>query len=308
MKLSVVTTMYHSAPYLREFYDRIVASVNKVTDDYEIIFVNDGSLDNSLEIVLDFYEKDDKVKVIDLSRNFGHHKAMMTGLRYAKGDYIFLIDCDLEEDPEHMSTFYSEIQSSQGHVDVVYGVQERREGGLLRRLSGMLFYKLFNLLSKEKIPVNLSMTRLMTRRYVKNLLKHRERSVVLAGLFVLTGFVQKPISIRKTYKGSSTYSLVGRFSMFIDTISSFSSVPLTVIWWLGLIITIAAVFFAGVLIYGKIMHNINLAGWTGIMVSIWFLGGVTIFSIGTAGLYISKIFIETKKRPSSIVRKIYRHG
>src|SRR4030067_2507563 len=102
MELSIVTTLFYSSPYINEFYNRISKSVKKITDDYEIIFVNDGSPDNSLEIAVDLYKKDQKVRVIDLSRNFGHHKAIMTGLRFAKGDKIFLINCDLEEAPENI--------------------------------------------------------------------------------------------------------------------------------------------------------------------------------------------------------------
>ena len=128
MELSIVTTLYHSAPYIEEFYARVRNEAEKITSDYEIIFVNDGSPDHSLDVVLPICERDEKVKVIDLSRNFGHHKAMMTGLAHARGAWVFLIDCDLEEEPELLGKFSAEVKGS--GADVVYGVQQKREGKL----------------------------------------------------------------------------------------------------------------------------------------------------------------------------------
>jgi hypothetical protein len=154
MDLSIVTTLYYSSPYLEEFYARTCAAAEQITDDYEIILVNDGSPDDSLDVALSLFERDDRVKVVDLSRNFGHHKAVMTGLAHARGDLVFKIDCDLEEEPELLGEFYAEMIKDPS-VDVVYGVQQRRKGGPFERLSGSLFYRLFNLLSDHPVPSNL---------------------------------------------------------------------------------------------------------------------------------------------------------
>ena len=202
MDLSIVTTMYRSAPYLEEFYKRVCAAAEKITDDYEIIFVNDGSPDDSLPIVLGFFERDKKVRVIDLSRNFGHHKAIVTGLGYARGELIFLIDCDLEEDPEVLIEFYREWEKNGGNADVIYGVQRERQGNWFRRWSGILFYRVFNFLSGEPIPVNMCMTRLLSHRFTERFLAYKETEVVLSGLFQLTGFEQRALPIRKKYKGN----------------------------------------------------------------------------------------------------------
>ncbi|MGH9548808.1 MAG: glycosyltransferase family 2 protein, partial [Terriglobales bacterium] len=126
MDLSIVTTLYASAPYLEEFYARTCVVAERVTSDFEIILVNDGSPDNSLEIALSLYRKDARVRIVDLSRNFGHHKAMMTGLAHARGDMVFLLDSDLEEEPELLNTFYEKLQ--QTGADVVFGVQQKRKG------------------------------------------------------------------------------------------------------------------------------------------------------------------------------------
>src|SRR6266481_9971297 len=128
MTLSIVTTLYDSAPYLEQFYLRTCAATEQITRDYEIILVNDGSPDNSLDIAISIHRRDKRVRVIDLSRNFGHHKAMMTGLTHAGGELVFLIDCDLEEEPELLEKFYRELKATE--ADVVFGVQQKRKGGL----------------------------------------------------------------------------------------------------------------------------------------------------------------------------------
>ena len=171
MKLSIVATLYQSAPYIEEFYRRATESARQlVNDDYEIVLVNDGSPDNSLELAIHLSELDPRVVIVDLSRNFGHHKAMMTGLAYAVGDYVFLIDSDLEEEPEWLLGFSK--QMIQEHCDVVYGVQERRKGGIFERWSSQWFWRFFNMLTGMNIPTNLATARLMSRRYVDALLRH----------------------------------------------------------------------------------------------------------------------------------------
>ena len=205
MRLSIVTTLYRSARHLDEFHARVSAAAARVTPDYEIVLVNDGSPDDSLAVALKLLEHDDRVRIIDLARNFGHHKAMMTGLAEARGDLVFLIDSDLEEAPELLTEFAEAIQD--GQADVVYGVQDRRRGGLVERLSGWLFFRLFNLLSEQQIPENLVTVRLMTRRYVSALVSHRERKMMIAGLWALTGFNQIRADDRQGHQGSHDLQL-----------------------------------------------------------------------------------------------------
>src|SRR2546422_9176768 len=152
MELSIVTTLYCSAPHVEEFSRRVCVAAEKITRDFEVILVNDGSPDRSLDVALSLALRDARVKVIDLSRNFGHHKAMMTGLAHARGELVFKIDCDLEEDPELLLDFHSAIKSS--GADTVYGVQATRKGRWWERLSGLLFWKFFNILSSVQVPMN----------------------------------------------------------------------------------------------------------------------------------------------------------
>ena len=305
MRLSIVTTLYNSAQYLETFYDRVTSSARKITDDYEIVFVNDGSPDNSLEAAIALYERDERVRVVDLSRNFGHHKAMMTGLEHARGDLVFLLDCDLEEDPEILVEFYDEMKRS--GADVVYGVQEKRKGTLVERLSGEIFYRTFNVLSASPIPRNLTTARLMTRRYVNALLLHRERELAIAGLWAITGFNQVPIPIVKRSSMNEGYTLRKRVAIFVDFVTSFSSKPLVFIFYLGCAIILASVIAALDLILRVVFYGDPLAGWPSLIISVWLLGGLSIFCLGVIGIYLSKVFSETKQRPYTIVRELYEH-
>ncbi len=304
MKLSIVATLYQSAPYITEFYERSSAAAKQlVGDDYEIVLVNDGSLDNSLDIVVKLTENDRHVVVVDLSRNFGHHKAMMTGLAHAKGERVFLIDSDLEEDPELLIKFAQQLESDE--CDVVYGVQERRKGKLFERWSGHLFYSLFRVITGLTLPQNLITARLMTQRYVAALLRHKEREVFIAGLWYITGFEQIPQLVKKHSHSDTTYTLRRKISLLVNSIISFSNAPLIIIFHVGVSISLMAVCYIIYLLMNWAFLTTPLIGWTSVMASIWLLGGMIISFIGVIGIYLSKIFSETKQRPYTIVRQIY---
>lgn len=303
MKLSIVTTMYCSASYLNEFYTRICAAAKKITDDYEIIFVNDGSPDDSLEIAVSLYEKDSKVRVIDLSRNFGHHKAMMTGLSHTTGEYVFLIDCDLEENPEMLCDFYDKFKGSD--VDVIYGVQRKRKGKYLEHILGTLFYRLLNILSGYDFPVNPITARLMSRRYVNALITHLDQEVYMAGLWEITGFKQVSVTVDKSSNSTTTYNLSRKIALLVNSITSFSNKPLIYVFYIGSIICFFAITAVFWLIIRKVFFGMLLAGWPSLIVSMWLIGGLTIFCIGIIGIYLSKIFMEVKNRPYTVIRNIY---
>lgn len=306
MDLSIVTTLYCSAPHLEEFYARVRDVAERVANDLEIILVNDGSPDDSLEIALSLHQRDRRVKVIDLSRNFGHHQAMMTGLSHAGGDLIFLVDSDLEEEPELLDTFYERLKTTA--ADVVFGVQQKRKGRLFERVSGAIFFKLFNALSTHPLPQNVITARLMTRRYVRALVQHQERETLIAGLWVVTGFKQVSVTVKKSHKPTSTYNFRRKVSQLVNAITSFSGRPLVLIFYLGCIILFLSTIAALDLIIRKLIFGTLLEGWGSLIVSIWLLGGLTIFCLGVIGIYLSKIFIEVKQRPYVIVKDIYEHS
>lgn len=301
-KLSVVTTVYYSANVISEFYRRMKKCAETVSDDFEIIFVNDGSPDHSLQVLKNLAQSEPKLKVVDLSRNFGHHTALMTGLTYASGSHIFMLDVDLEESPELLYD-YVETYFSDEDLDIVYGVQANRKGGLFEKLSGHLFYKTFNLLANVKVPESIITARLMSQLYVKNLIRFQEREIFIAGLCILNGFKSKEIKVAKSSLSPTTYSLQKKVALLFNGITSLSSRPLYLIFYMGAIITACAFAFAGVIFYKQVTHQIVIDGWTSISMMILVLGGFNIFCIGIIGIYLSKIYTETKKRPYSIIRK-----
>ncbi|HEY6137934.1 MAG TPA: glycosyltransferase family 2 protein [Thermoanaerobaculia bacterium] len=303
MRLSIVTTLYRSAPYIEEFCRRAGEAAARITDDYEIVLVNDGSPDDSLAVAVAAYERDPHIRVIDLSRNFGHHRAMMTGLAHARGDRVFLLDADLEQQPELLPQFAAEMERS--GADVVYGVQSKRTGGLGERVIGSLYYKLFNFLSSTEIPANIVTMRLMTRRYVAALVRHREREILIAGLWVITGFEQVPLEISRIAKGSTTYTLKRKMTAFVNGITAFSNRPLIYVFYMGMTISFVSVIAAAVLVVRKLFFGYFLAGWPSLIVSIWLLGGLTISCLGIIGIYIAKLFSESKRRPYAIIREVY---
>ena len=305
MKLSIVSTLYHSAPHLIEFHERASKAANSVVgNQYEIILVNDGSPDNSLELAVQLRQSDQKnTTIIDLSRNFGHHKAMMTGLMHASGELVFLIDSDLEEDPEWIHVFAQQMKL-QG-CDVVYGIQKSRKGRWFERASGKCFYRIFNYLTDLNLSENLVTARLMTAQYVNSLLRHQERELLISGLWHITGFNQSPCVIEKHSSSKSTYTFRKKVSFFINAIVSFSNKPLVGIFYIGLLIFAIASVFTLWLIINSVFIASPVSGWTSVIASIWLLGGILISFIGVLGIYLSKVFSETKQRPYTIIRRVY---
>ena len=253
--------------------------------------------------MVDLHARDPHVRVIDLSRNFGHHKALMTGLAHARGQLVFLIDCDLEEDPSWLLTFHDAMRAD--NVDVVYGVQTERKGDWIERSAGRLFFSIFNRMLTNPIPVNVVTARLMSSRYVKALVSHQERELCLAGLWVITGFAQRPIAVQKGSRPTSSYTTRKRLSVFANAITSFSNRPLIYIFQIGMSVMALSVVAAVVLLYMRLNGRVGVPGWASIMVSIWFLGGLIIFCVGVIGMYLAKIFTEIKQRPYTIIRAEY---
>ncbi len=303
LKLSIVATLFNSAPYVEAFCRRASATARAFASSYEIILVNDGSPDGSLEIAVGLSRIDSHVRVIDLSRNFGHHKAMMTGIAHAAGELVFLIDSDLEEDPEWLGLFHDTLERER--ADVAYGVQRRRKGSVVERLAGAAYYRTFNAMLDHPLPRNVITARLMTARYVSQLIRHRDRAICLAGLWVITGFTQIPVTVDKKTRRTSSYGFPARVAVMVNAITSFSSRPLVYIFYLGCAIMASAAMAAVWLVWRVVFHRVGVAGYPSLIISVWFLGGVTIFCLGVIGIYLSKIFIETKDRPYSIVRAYY---
>jgi putative glycosyltransferase len=307
MLISVVTTLYNSSPHVEEFYERTLEAVRSPGCEVELVFVDDGSPDDSAAKAREFLKRQTPATLIELSRNFGHHRAILTGLSFARGDLVFLIDCDLEEPPELFGEMLRTLEQARDRpepADVVYALPHRRKGGLFERGSGALFYWLFNLLSDVRIPNNWMICRLMTARYVRALLAHHERELFLGGLFGITGFRQVAITAEKRHKGSSAWTLRRKLKVALQAVTAFSARPL---WLLAGVGTLISVGSAAAILYMIVRVTVfglpYESGWASTMVTISFFGGLNLLAIGIVGLYVAQVYAEVKGRPC-IVKEV----
>jgi putative glycosyltransferase len=304
MKLSIVSTLYCSSPGLRAFHRRCMDAAAALTDDVEMILVDDGSPDDSLDVALSIQQEDPRVVVLELARNFGHHKAMMTGLAHSSGDLVFLIDSDLEEPPEILAAFHEKL--AREGWDVVHGVQRERRGGAFERLTGGLFYAMMDALSDRAIPRNLITARLMRRDYVAALVAHQDRSFQISHLWALAGFRQASLEVDKLALSPTTYSLGRRIRMAVQQITTTSTRLLYLVFYGGLAIS----GFAGLMILYFLVryftHGIGLEGWTSVFISVWFFGGLVVLVLGILGIYLAAMLEEVKQRPYTHLRRLHR--
>lgn len=306
VRLSVVATMYRSRAYVEEFVRRAAEAAASCTTDYEVVLVNDGSPDDSGDVARRL--GDPRVVIVELSRNFGHHRAMLCGLEHARGERIFLIDIDLEEPPENLRAFW-DLLEREPEVDVVVGEVSEKPGGPVRRLASGAFYRVFNSLSPVRIPEMAMVSRLMRRGYVEALLRYRESDPFLPALWVDAGFVQRYLSASKRFDGETTYTLRRRLRMALHAIASFSSMPLLYLFYVGAAFSGGSIIFVAALALNRIFSpEPVLPGWSSVIAALFFIGGVIIFALGVLGVYLSKIYKEVKARPNSIVRSVHRTG
>jgi putative glycosyltransferase len=306
MKLSIVATLYRSSANIVEFHARAMAAATAIADDVEMILVNDGSPDDSLARALELQAGDSRVVVLDLARNFGHHKAMMTGLIHAQGDLVFLIDSDLEEPPELLERFHAELIA--GHWDVIFGVQASRRGKLFERFTGAAYFSIVEALSDQTLPRNVVTARLMRRDYVQALVQHQDREMQISHLWVLTGFRQRALEIEKLSLSPSTYSLRRKIEIAVKHITTTSTKLLYLVLYFGGGVCAASLCFILYLLARYFTHGVGVSGYTSLIVSVWFFGGVTVFILGIIGIYIANILSEVKRRPYTHLRAIHRAG
>ena len=316
MKLSVVSTLYRSAEHLEEYHARLAEALSQTTEDHEIILVDDGSPDDSLAKALELQRRDNRIRIIELSRNFGHHAAIMAGLSQAQGERIFVIDSDLEEDPSLLVDFWAKMEE-ESEVDVVCGYQNKRSGGWFDRMSGNAFYFLLKLSTGLKLTPNQVTCRLMKKEYVLALNSYREINLFtlhsspffesfLGGICEITGFKQKKVPVEKAKVGKTTYSFMKKLALCLNAFTAFSGMPLMVMFFIGLLVAFLSFGISAFLLFTYFFQGQSVEQWTIILVSVWFLGGVLMIFTGLLGLYINNIYKEVKGRPRYIVRKIHQ--
>lgn len=310
MELSIVTTLYNSEKFIPHFIEKFVLILKDIginKNEYEIIMVNDGSPDSSLKVAVEFKQKysDVNIKILDLSRNFGHHNAFFSGISEAKGNYVFLIDSDMEVEPNCLKIFYNKIKSDE-NIDVVYGYLPNRKSTINEKLSDM-FWVLINKLSNTNIPRNITTERIFSRVYVDALCKVGDFNLFLGGLFYWVGFNQVGIPLERSKKrAKSNYNLRRKLDLFINAVTSFSSFPLFIIFYLSIIFCFISGIYLLFIILRKLFYpETVLIGFSSLSVFIVFIGSLIVFCISIIGLYIAKIYDQTKNRPRFIIKKIY---
>lgn len=305
-RLTIVSTMYRSRPFLERFLaESVQAASALVGDDFEIVLVNDGSPDDSLAYALQRRSAVTQIVIIDLSRNFGHHAAMQAGLAHARGELIFLIDCDLEVSPATLADFHDKLVASA--ADLVYGYQEARKGGWFERSTGAMFWGGLNRLSNVPIAANQLTERLMTRRFLQALLRLGDHSLFLGGMMSWTGYMQLGIPVAKGLRqGRSSYTLWRRAQLMVNAVSSFSSKPLTWLFNVGLLITAASFAYVVYLVFRKLAFDDALLGFTSLAALMAMTLGVLTTGLGLIGIYLGKVFEQVQNRPNYIVRDIHR--
>ena len=295
--LSVVVPVYNELEVLPEFHARITRVLDGLTMASEIIYVNDGSQDDSLGLLNKFREQDLCVAIVDLSRNFGKEIAMTAGLHKAEGDAVVVIDADLQDPPELIPQLIDEWQKG---YDVIYAKRVRREGeSTFKKLTAHLFYRLMRSIGQIKIPEDTGDYRLLSRRAVDALNTLGERHRFMKGLFTWIGYRQKAVMYERDprYAGESKWNYWHLWNFAIEGITSYSSAPLKLASYLGLLTALGAFSYGIFIVIRTLLYGDPVHGYPSMIVIILFLGGVQLMSIGVLGEYVGRIFSETKRRP-----------
>lgn len=304
-KISAVIACYKDEQAIPIMYQRLVAAFRKIGVDYEIIFVNDGSPDNTEQVVKKLVSKDRHVVGINHSRNFSSQMAFTSGMEIATGDAVVLLDGDLQDPPEVIEKLYARWQEG---YDVVYGVRTSRDAPLLMQVAYKLFYRIFNKMSYVRMPLDAGDFSLIDRKAVEALKQFPERDRFLRGLRAWIGYKQVGIPYVRPERmfGKTTNNLLKNFHWATKGIFSFSYIPLQIVTLLSLIVFFIAL---GAIILQIILRLIlphNVQGVTTILIAVLFLGSIQLLGIGILGEYIGKIFEEVKQRPKYIVKSIIR--
>lgn len=306
IKYSVIVPIYNEEEVIDHSYKELKTTMDKTNEEYEIIFVNDGSKDKSLEILKNLCKLDDRLRIISFSRNFGHQKAITAGMDYSSGEAVIVIDADLQDPPEVMLEM---IEKWKQGYHVVYGKRTKRRGEtLFKKLSASLYYRLLKTLTTTEIPVDAGDFRLIDRKVcdvMKNEIKEKNRYV--RGLVAWVGFNQTYVEyIRdERFAGETKYPLKKMIKLALDGIAAFSYTPLKLATKLGFFISFAAFAHLCYVFYQALVLQNTVAGWASTMSAVLFTQGIVLIVLGLMGEYVGRIFEEIKDRPVYIVQEVH---
>ena len=303
--LSVIVSCYNEEETIPLFYNEIIKTADEMNDlNFEFLFINDGSTDNTLNIIKELNSKDKRVRYVSFSRNFGKEAAMLAGLEYSKGDYITLMDVDLQDPPSMLPKMYDLIVN-EGY-DVVGTRRVTRKGEpIIRSFCARRFYKLINKMSEVEMVDGARDYRLMTRQVVDSIISLKEYNRYSKGLFSFVGYKTKYLEYEnvKRVAGETKWSFWKLFKYAIEGIVAFTTAPLSIAAFLGLFMCLIAFIAIVFIIVRTLMYGDPVGGWPSMVCIILFVGGIELFCMGIMGQYLAKTYLETKKRPIYIVKE-----
>ena len=303
-KISIVVPCYNEEEVLEIFYNKIIEVTNKIDAEFEFILVDDGSKDKTIDILKEFNNRDSRFRYISFSRNFGKESAMFAGLEASRGDYVALLDADLQDPPELLSQMYDSVKS--GEYDCVATKRKTRKGeNLIISAFSKLFYKIINRMSTTEIVDGARDYRFMSRKMVDSILKVTEYNRFSKGIFSWVGFKTKWIAYDNIERaaGKTKWNFWKLFKYAVEGIVAFSTAPLIISAFIGFLFCMVAFLMIIVIIVKTLIYGDHVAGWPSLVCIILFVSGVQLFCIGVVGEYIAKAYMEIKKRPIYIVRE-----
>ncbi|MDD1792374.1 glycosyltransferase family 2 protein [Enterovibrio sp. ZSDZ42] len=303
--ISVVVPVYKAKNCIDELYNRLVSSLEIITKNFEIILVEDCGNDGSWEKIETLSSRDPRVLGMQFSRNFGQHYGITAGLDHAKGDWVVVMDCDLQDRPEEIPRLYSKAQEG---FDIVLALRGRRQDPPLKRITSKLFYKLFSYLADMKFDGDSGNFRIMSRQVVVSFLQMREKLRFFGALISWMGFKTTSIQAEHStrYDGDSSYTYRALFKLATETIIAYSDKPLRLSIKFGFLMSFLSLLYGSYILLYSWVNGVTVEGWTSLIVSLYFIGGIVIFNLGILGVYVGKSFDENKKRPLYIIRKMTR--
>lgn len=315
IKLSVVIPIYNESKIISELHQRLIKTINLIevelnilANEMEIIFVNDGSKDDSLSQLISLTKTNIHYKVVNFSRNFGHQKAVTAGIDVSKGEHVVLIDADLQDPPEFIIDLYK--KQLEGY-DVVYAVRNKRKGeSLFKTATAKVFYRLLFKMTDIKIPVDTGDFRIMRRNVVDVLKQMPETHRFIRGMVSWVGFKQVGLEYERQerFAGETKYPFKKMFVFAIDALTSFSTAPLKLASYFGFFVSLIGLLGIVWVLFTKFFTDSNISGWSSLMVTVLFMGGVQLLTLGIIGQYIGRISEESKTRPLYIIENIYSNN
>lgn len=299
---SVIIPVFNEEETILELHKRLILVMNQISDDFEVIFVDDGSGDRTFEIIKTLHAADNRIKAIKFTRNFGHHVAITAGLDYAGGNSIMLMDGDLQDPPEEILKLDKKFKEG---YEIVYAIRKTRKDTFIKRMSSGIFYKLFKLFGNVNIPSNTGIFRIISGKVADYMKGCREKNRFISGMLSWPGYSSIGVETDRDqrYAGKTKYNIYRSLKLASDAMMSFSSIPLHFVSYLGF--AVAALSFAtGVsMAIQIIIYRITLSGWALVAVPIFFFGGVQLVIMGVIGEYIGRIYAEVQNRPLYVVNE-----